>query len=42
MTIATAIGNPLKGGMVAGFMAAKNEQTANAESGAEQSKPAAQ
>lgn len=42
MTIATAIGNPLKGGMVAGFMVAKNEQTANAESGAEQSKPAAQ
>lgn len=42
MTIATAIGNPLKGGMVAGFMAAKNEGTANADPGAERAKSATQ
>ncbi|MCC7249868.1 MAG: hypothetical protein IT473_14695 [Lysobacter sp.] len=41
-TIAAAIGNPFRGGMIAGFMAAKNEPTADAESGAERTKPAAQ
>lgn len=41
-TIAAAIGNPFRGGMIAGFMAAKDEPTADAQPGAAQSKPAAQ
>lgn len=41
-TIAAAIGNPFRGGMIAGFMAAKNEQTAAPQPGSERPKPAAQ